>query len=421
MITQVLNRLKLWQKLGWLVLAMAIPAALVGFFYLRLANTQVSQAREELDGARYLQALSTVEGEQLTHRSRSFVFLSGDAPRKHDVISQQESVDKEIGQMDALDAEIGKRLGVSDTWQAVKAEWDGLKAKTLAASAADNETAEAALTNHFQQLADVVGARSKTSLDPEPNTQALIHLASDYTTRALIYANDMRHFAVKAAAKGYLGGDDRMGIQIYKDRYHAQMEQARAALERVSSDAGMDLRSEFDAATSAFTGYDSVVQTKLVTASNLTISGAEIYDAGVATNRALKKFSTVAYAATVKTLERRVSDLSVHRNIMAGISFLVLGFAIALSWLVSRSLTQPLNQAVSVFGKISSGQYDNQIETSATDEAGQVLRALDEMQTKLRTQIENERAVAAENTRIRQALDKASTSVVLADEKHQII
>jgi methyl-accepting chemotaxis protein len=50
-----------------------------------------------------------------------------------------------------------------------------------------------------------------------------------------------------------------------------------------------------------------------------------------------------------------------------------------------------------------------------------VLRALDDMQGKLRTQIETERAVAAENTRIRQALDKASTSIVLADEKHQII
>src|SRR3979411_3267648 len=43
------------------------------------------------------------------------------------------------------------------------------------------------------------------------------------------------------------------------------------------------------------------------------------------------------------------------------------------------------------------------------------------MQGKLRTQIENERAVAAENTRIRQALDKVSTSVVLADGHQQII
>ena len=89
--------------------------------------------------------------------------------------------------------------------------------------------------------------------------------------------------------------------------------------------------------------------------------------------------------------------------------------------MVTRSLTQPLTQAIGVFGRISAGHYDSAIDTSGTDEAGQVLRALDEMQGKLRTQIETERAVAAENTRIRQALDKASTSVVLADEKHQII
>jgi hypothetical protein len=37
------------------------------------------------------------------------------------------------------------------------------------------------------------------------------------------------------------------------------------------------------------------------------------------------------------------------------------------------------------------------------------------MQGKLRTQIETERSFAAENSRIRQALDKVSTSVVLAD------
>jgi methyl-accepting chemotaxis protein len=43
------------------------------------------------------------------------------------------------------------------------------------------------------------------------------------------------------------------------------------------------------------------------------------------------------------------------------------------------------------------------------------------MQGTLRTQIETERGVAAENSRIRHALDKASTSVVLADGQHRII
>ena len=43
------------------------------------------------------------------------------------------------------------------------------------------------------------------------------------------------------------------------------------------------------------------------------------------------------------------------------------------------------------------------------------------MQSAFRTQIETEREVAAENSRIRHALDKASTGVLLADAQHQII
>jgi methyl-accepting chemotaxis protein len=421
MITQALNRLKLWQKIGWLVLAMAIPVTLVGFFYLRLASSQVSQAREELDGAQYLQGLSAVEGEMLTHRSRTFVFLSGDTARRGDVIAQQEEVEKQVAALDALNADIGKRLGVADKWESIKSEWEALKVKASTQSVAESDAAHSALTDRLQQFMDLVSARSMISLDPEVTTHALIHLAGDYTPKALIYAGNMRRFAVKAAAKGYLGGDDRMGIQVYRERFHAQLDEARAALEQLPADLQATLRPDFDAVMTTSTDYDSVVQTKLVGAANLTATGAEMYDAGVATNRALKKLSKAGFNATVKALGARLMTLSVRRNLTSGICFLVLAFGLALAWMVSRSLTKPLNRAVEVFGSISTGNYDSQIDTDSTDEAGQVLRALDEMQGKLRTQIETERAIAAENTRIRQALDKASTSVVLADEKHQII
>ena len=73
----------------------------------------MSQARDELDGARYLQGLSAVEGEMLTHRSRAFVFLSGDTARRGDVVAQQEEVEKQIAAMDTMNADFGKQLGVS--------------------------------------------------------------------------------------------------------------------------------------------------------------------------------------------------------------------------------------------------------------------------------------------------------------------
>jgi methyl-accepting chemotaxis protein len=119
--------------------------------------------------------------------------------------------------------------------------------------------------------------------------------------------------------------------------------------------------------------------------------------------------------------QQRLSQVTTWRNLTAGITAIALGFALVLSWLITRSLSAPLARAVAVFGDISTGKYDNVIESAGSDEAGQVLKALDDMQTKLRTQIETERSFAAENSRIRQALDKVSTSVVLADANYQII
>ena len=421
MITLVLNRMKLWQKLGWLVLAMAIPATLVGFFYLRLANGQVSQARDELDGAAYLRALGVVEGEIFTHRSRAFVCLSGDAARRNDVASQAEEVERQIIALDKINATVGKRFGVDSQWEAVKAEWETVKGKTPTQTPVDMDATHATLIEHIQQLTDVVSVRSQTLLDPDATTHTLIRIASDYTPTALLHSNDLRRYAVRAAAKGYLGGDDRMGVQISRERFKTDIERIRSDLDRLPADSYSELRTAFEGVLAASGTYEGVIKDKLTAASNLTATGAEIYDAGVPTNRALKKMSIEAYQQSVKALETRYASLNVHRDICAGISFTLLTLGLVLAWLVARSLTHPLGRAVEVFGSIATGHYDSKIDTSGTDEAGQVLRALNDMQDKLRTRIENERAVAAENIRIRQALDKASTSIVLADEQHKII
>jgi methyl-accepting chemotaxis protein len=421
MITQLLGRLRLWQKLAWLVLAMATPVALVGFFYLSWTAAQVRQARDELDGARYMSALGGVAADVLTHRSRAFTFLSGDSARRGDVIAQQAEVDNRIAALDAVDAEIGKHLGASDAWQAVKAEWNSLKSKTLQQSADDNDAAHVALLESLTRLADFIGASSKTSFDPEEHTRTLIHVASEYGPNASIYASNMRRHAVRAAIKGYLGGDDRMGIQIFHDRFVAQMDTVRAELEQLPPELKASLQPAFDAATTTSAEFYGFVQTKILNAANLQTPGGEVYDAGVPTNRALKKLSAASYEATSVAVKQRLSSLLIHRNVTAGISAIALALALALSWLIARSLTRPLTQAVSIFERIAAGRYDNAIKATSADETGQVLRALDEMQRKLQAQIETERAAAAENSRIRQALDKTSTSVVLADAQHRII
>src|SRR5262249_41856379 len=84
-----LSRLNLWQKLTVLVVAMAVPTVLLGFFYLSGANTQVALARDEIEGARYVQSVGAVLAQVTDHRSRLFTLLTGDTAHRDEVTSSE--------------------------------------------------------------------------------------------------------------------------------------------------------------------------------------------------------------------------------------------------------------------------------------------------------------------------------------------
>ena len=69
--------------------------------------------------------------------------------------------------------------------------------------------------------------------------------------------------------------------------------------------------------------------------------------------------------------------------------FSVGGFAllasIAVAWLITRSITQPLNRAVEVARTVAAGDLSSEIDVDSTDETGQLLAALKDMNTNLRT------------------------------------
>ena len=417
----LLGRLPLSRKVALLVAAMAVPAVLLGCFYFHQTGAAARQARSELAGTRYQQALGGVAGELLTHRGREYAFLNGDTARRADVIAQESEVDQQIAATDQLDAQLGEQFGVSPAWQEVKKQWAALKSQGLQQSPEENDAAHAAIRDRLQRMTEDIGSRSLTSYDPEPSTRALVRLASDYAPDLMLYSSNLRRHAVRAASKGYLGGDDRMGVRLFRDRQQAEFESLQVALEQVSPQARTLIRAATVEAKATADEFYGMVQAKILDAANMSVSGGAIYDAGIPSNDALKQLSVAAYDALAKEIQGRLSRSNHQRAVTGGGTALALGIALCLALLISRSLSRPLHRAVSVFERISAGNYESRITVPGTDEASQVLQALDAMQGTLRTQIGNERTVAAENARIRHALDKASTSVLVADSGHQVV
>ncbi|ASK97540.1 HAMP domain-containing protein [Xanthomonas campestris pv. merremiae] len=103
--------------------------------------------------------------------------------------------------------------------------------------------------------------------------------------------------------------------------------------------------------------------------------------AAIAANAALERpLSKDAYAAAVASMHN-------GKIILASGGIAALAISALLAWLITRSLTRPLSQATRTAEAIAAGNLRNDVHTTATDETGRLLQAMDKMQLQLRNLI----------------------------------
>jgi methyl-accepting chemotaxis protein len=114
-------------------------------------------------------------------------------------------------------------------------------------------------------------------------------------------------------------------------------------------------------------------------------------------------------------------DYAALRNqVIAAIAIGTL-LAALIAFLVIRAIVRPLNAAIGYFDQLSQGNYNNKIEVANDDEIGKVMNALRSMQIKLGFDINDAKRRADESLRITNALDNASTGIMIADNDLNII
>jgi methyl-accepting chemotaxis protein len=103
--------------------------------------------------------------------------------------------------------------------------------------------------------------------------------------------------------------------------------------------------------------------------------------------RKLKEFQDVLFEEA--SAQVRGAEQNAERSIIL-ISIAALIFGIALAVMLARSIVRPLRDAVQIAEAVKQGRLDNVIDTTLHDETGQVLSALDAMQSALRARDEKD-------------------------------
>jgi methyl-accepting chemotaxis protein len=115
----------------------------------------------------------------------------------------------------------------------------------------------------------------------------------------------------------------------------------------------------------------------------------------------------------------RVAEVR-DRILLVGV-FSVLLLVVAV-WLgLRRAVGRPLAEVVASVRAVADGRLDYPVPAGRNDEVGAVATALRQMQRDLKARIESERVVAAENLRVRRALDSAGVAMWIADAQERIV
>ena len=408
--------MQLRQKFALLIAAMALPTVLLTGFYLSQSSSAVHTAHNELDGARYMQSVGSLLARVTHHRTVTDALLSGDTSGRDEGSRLESYIEKQIDQLNTLDAELGPRFGSTAAWHQVVAQWKKVKAGASTMTPEQNLAEHDVLIHDITSLMGLVSKASDMDLDPDAFTDDLIIAATRNVAQAVIAFSNVNQHSMEVAVKGYLGGDDRTAIQIYLGEIQQNLD---AIAQQLASQP--DMLPVLQSTVQQLAGYRHMVSVRMLTAEKINVTPAEVYAAGPPVVRALQTLSDSSYARMEVALTQRASVEETTRDLTIAVAAVALVIALLISWAIAGSLRGSLGRAVAVFQEIADGRYDNDIPVAGADEAGQVLAGLRIMQDKLRLQIETERAVAAENARIRQALDRVSTSVILADATQTII
>lgn len=424
--TDLLGHLRVARKFQLIAAFAFIAAGIPAGLYLRSTASAVDISASEVAGAGPLIELLDVVVAVQEARGRHALVLAG-------YPDQQASLDAAFAKTAEHRALLTKSLeaggdrfaGTRSGLESVDADLQSLQ-QEIASGGLDKDSSFArftALISSYYQVLDVLHDESAYTYTPFVDVYHIQNLVSVTTPHVLELQGQMRtralHYAVGGNADPLLAG-----------RLHSLLlleDEAMAVNDRELAKV-LALRPELNEAYGALEAEIEASRTSVREALQAQLDGAPVPNDVVAY---FEQFTAVMerqrqFAARAADDMKAMSAANLERanSALLSTSLALLGLLSLLAlvlWKIAGSLNRAIAHSVKVANRIAELQLDNRIEATSSDELGQLSTALSRMQSELRERIEREREVATENARVRNALDVATSGMMIADNGGKVV
>jgi methyl-accepting chemotaxis protein len=430
-------RMKMAHKLAMIVIVLLLPLGYVSVEYAAGLWSRIDEHRQADDGLHYFEGLKEAGRALAAHASFTATVLAGEANASY--------FDKKIAEAAArLDAGIAIQDGSEDKygvegsperalWHEIKTDWTSLAHDWSKLSAEASAQRHDSLSAKLTKLVRLIGETHHLDRDGDLQQYYLQDLAVLEIPRLSFEFGALRAAAAPVAAQMLsITQDQEAQINAIAAKIHFLMDSAHWKLDSLNEWAarthdgvfGAQMKQAGDAlhaSEEAFDGYQRWVASNIMTRRPVGVASQEVMEQGTLFENKLAALHDLLMDQVRVRSEKRLAAERMERNLALIFVAAMVAAAILLAGYFTRGLTRSMRRAVAAFAAIEAGHYENEITVDSADEAGQVLRSLDKMQSILRIRIEADRGALAENTRVRQALDNAGTVVMVVDEKHTIV
>jgi len=379
----LLGRLLLWQKFALLGAIAAVLAIAPLTLFIKASNKVTDTVALEVSGLPPIRSVLAVVFQMQQHRGLSGMVLTGGDAEKDRRAAKQHDVEQAVAAFDVAMKNLDIRA-IADLWGEAKGEWSSVadKVSQKSIAARDSFSAHTAVITKLMKIDELLVDHFKLNLDPDADSYNMIYAA---LMQSPILVESLGQARAKGAARlqeKTITLDDRVAIAVilanarnYGMLFDNSIEKAFAASPILKTRLGDVLQASKESQSKAL----ALAEENILKQEQLSFSPTQYFAQFTNAMEAQQTLSLKAIDELDALLQARSDEaLRTERTLIVGV-LLLFAVAIGFSYLIVQAVIGPLKQAIGIARQISRGDLTAQIEVQSSDESGQLMQALKEM------------------------------------------
>ncbi len=419
-----LTHARLSKKLGAVMLLFMLPILVLLTMLVIEKNDGIDFAKTEIKGLEYIVPLQTLLSDVAKHRGLNNSVRHGNESFGKKLPAVKENITKTMQQIETIELRLGKVLGTTDKWQKIKTDWQQLATDTQQVPADDVFGMHTNVIKNITALITHIGKTSNLIIDPQLDSYYLMNVVVEKIPLLMNQLGVLRGKGAGLLESGKIIDDQKIALSslyvLARKSINETVQSTRVVIENNAEHAEL-MTSQLQTFEQSADWFMDTINNEILRSDALEADAEELFDDGTATINS----AFILYDSTQKQLivllNERINSLFLDMVMSISFALIFILTAVVLSILVTRSITGTVQKLLAVFEKINEGKFDNDINVTTQDELGKLLNEFKSLQIRLGYNLNSAQEKATESSRIKTALDSASTNVIMADENYNII